>query len=138
MKRIMVSRLRASQYIQYGVHMLSAPMTGMIIVKLLQRTACLILLLSGLVACGDMFQAGSVQRQREALDVPLPADAQRRAMQNEKEEQYLAALSYWKHAEGAISARISVLSKHLKTISDEHAQNGIALFEDKKRRSSIS
>lgn len=134
MNRITAFYRCAPRYVHGRGCLSVSPLAGIGIINLLQRVTCLILLLSGLAGCSDMWQNWPAKSQNHALDVPLPADAQRLAMQNEEEEQYLAALDYWKHAEGAISARISALSRHLKNISDEHVQKGITLFENKKGR----
>jgi tetratricopeptide (TPR) repeat protein len=103
--------------------------------RIVTYSAGLLLLLSGLSGCSDMinmFNRDALKIQNSSTDVPFPAPEQQQAIQNEKEEQYLAALDYWKHAQGIIDSKIATLDRELKNIATEHVENGIAYFEVKQ------
>jgi len=100
--------------------------------RIVKYVTCLLLLLAGLAGCADLFSEDVAKAPINMPTVPLPTSTQLQAIQNEKEEQYLAALNYWKHAQGVINSKIASLDEELKNISENHAQNGIAYFEVKK------
>ncbi len=132
MNGITASRRHAPRCAYNRANLFPAAPAVIQLIKRLQLAACLILVLAGLAGCADILGGERTTSRDDALDIPLPAQAQQRAIQNEKEDQYLAALAYWKHAAGAINTRITALSAQVKTIAEEHAQNGVALFEVRK------
>jgi len=109
-----------------------APLAAQRTARIVTHATCLLLLLSALAGCGDLFSVNTDKMQNSPPTVPFPADTQLRAIQNEKEDQYLAALDYWKHAQGIINSKIASLDRELKNLAEEHVENGIAYFEVKQ------
>lgn len=78
------------------------------------------LLLSGLSGCAEW------------QGTPLPVFGQLEAARDEQEQRYLEAFEYWKQAELIVDGKLESLSSQLKSISEQHAQQGVALYSEKQ------
>ncbi len=92
----------------------------------------LILLLIGLTGCTGLETNRSSSIQDPLLDVPLRPDHQLRAIEAERNQEYLAAFEYWQAAETQIKQKISELSAQVKQISEEHACKGVEFYQAKQ------
>lgn len=90
----------------------------------------LVLVLAGLSGCAE-WKGTSIFSGHNNSSTPLPVSSQLEALKNEQEKRYLEAITYWKHAEGVVNNKLKSISQQLKSISKEHAQQGVVLYGEK-------
>jgi len=81
---------------------------------------------------------GCAAQNVPVTDVPLPPTSQLQAIEQEKQHEYLAALSYWQQARTEIDGRISTLSTVLEDISNSHSEKGVSLYEQRQGEDALS
>lgn len=91
----------------------------------------LVLLVFGLSGCAGWEGAGLFTAQ-DGPDTPLPVSSQLEALNNEQEQRYLEAFAYWQQAELVVHGKLDSLSEQLQSISEEHAQQAVVLYSEKK------
>ncbi len=98
-------------------------------IKVIYSTILLFILIVGLGGCAGTLSGFSDDGGSSVL---LPAATQLQAIKNENEEQYLDALTYWKHADELVAGKITDISAKLALVANEHVQRGKDLFEQQR------
>lgn len=73
-----------------------------------------------------------------AIPVLLPESGQLQALQDEENEEYLGAHSYWVDARTRVDDKIATLSVQLEQISDTYLDEAVKLYESGKRNKALS
>lgn len=99
--------------------------------RITENTIFLVLIMSVLAGCADM-PGRDTTIDSDVYIEPLRSSTQVQVVKNEREEQYLEALDFWRHAEGAVKRKITSISEQLEEISKDHSQRGVVNFWEKK------
>lgn len=70
-------------------------------------------------------------------EMPLPPEAQKKAVQKEVDREYLDALHYWRQAAVVVDGKIAALSASLSEIAAGHAQRGVELYSERKGEAAL-